>query len=204
MRSEQLASFVLRARTGIRLASRIVDIERTVASSRATATGLAVAPALGDRLAPALDLFGALEARHQSRRRLVKRAPHIGVAGFRDAPLNVDLGAGPPASRRQPEVGRDVTRAAEARRVVDRDDEQSSVTGPTPEMAMKRWRTSLRTTIFRTTWCSRQYCFLTAARAASRRPSTRLTADRQLLRCAPPARRCGGAFIGHQSPFAPP
>lgn len=110
--------------------------------------GLAVAGALGDRLAPALDLVGALEARHQSRRRLVERAPHVRVAGLRDASLDVDRRARLPASRGQPEVGRDVARERRKRdgssiAVMN----ESAVTGPTPGMPMKRLYISLRTWI---------------------------------------------------------
>lgn len=49
------------------------------------------------------------------RRCLIERAPHVDVACLRDAALNVDRGARLPASRPQPEVGRDVARAAEPR-----------------------------------------------------------------------------------------
>lgn len=54
------------------------------------------------------------------RRRLIERAPHVDVACLRDAALNVDRGARLPASRPQPEVGRDVARAAEPRGIVHR------------------------------------------------------------------------------------
>lgn len=87
MRSEQLAGLVVRAPTGVGLACRrIADVERAVAPDRMhdhgqlarhRDTGLAVARAPGERLAPAFDLVGALEARHQAGRRLVERAPHI-------------------------------------------------------------------------------------------------------------------------------
>lgn len=71
------------ARGGIASVRRgIADIERAVAPhgvhdhrqlARHGDTGLAVAGTFGDRLAPALGLVGAFEARHQPRSRLVKR-----------------------------------------------------------------------------------------------------------------------------------
>lgn len=117
MRSEQFAGLVMGTPAGIRLACRrIADIVRAVAPHRVHDhcqlarhghAGLAVAGALGDRLAPSLDLVGALEARHQPRCRLVKRASYISIAGFRYATLNVDRGARLVTPRGQPEVGRD-------------------------------------------------------------------------------------------------
>lgn len=78
---------------------RVADIERAVAPNRVHDhrqlarhgdTGHAVAGAFGDLPAPVLDLVLvlALEARHQTRRRLVERAAHVGIAGPRDAPGN--------------------------------------------------------------------------------------------------------------------
>lgn len=116
MRSEQPPILEMSALGSIVSARRrIADVERAVVPhgmhdhrqlARHGDTGLAVAGAFGDRLAPALDLVPALEARHQPRRRLVERPAYVRVAGLRDAALNVDRGARLPASRRQPEVGR--------------------------------------------------------------------------------------------------
>lgn len=130
MRSQQTPVLGVGALRGLGFSRRhITDVERAVAPhgvhdhrqlARHRDTGLAMTGALGELLAPALDLVPAAEARHQRRRCLVQRAPHIGVASFGDASLNVDRRARLPAPRRQPEVGRDVTRPAEARRIVDR------------------------------------------------------------------------------------
>ena len=69
----------------------------------AATESLAMAGAFGDSLAPTLDLVVALEARNQSRRGLVERAPHIRIAGLRDELLKIDRGAGQPAPRCQSE-----------------------------------------------------------------------------------------------------
>lgn len=80
-RSRQPAILATGAARGVRLACRrIADIERAVGSDRVHDhrllarhgdTGLAAAGAFCDRLASALDLVGALGARHQPRSRLV-------------------------------------------------------------------------------------------------------------------------------------
>lgn len=98
MRSQQLAILVMvRRAASAWLVAGLADMERSVVPHRTHDhrqlarhgdTSLAVAGAFGDRLAPVLDLVGALEARHQTRRRLVDRASHISVAGLRYAALN--------------------------------------------------------------------------------------------------------------------
>lgn len=57
---------------------------------------------------------------HQRLHRLVQRTPHVRIAGLADAALHVDRCARLPAPGRQAEVGGDVARAAEARRILDR------------------------------------------------------------------------------------
>lgn len=122
MRSQQLAVLDMGALRGVGFArGGIADVECSVAPhgvhdhrqlARYRDASLGVTGAFLDLPATALDPVPALEARHQTGRRFVERAPHVRVVSLRDAAPDVDRSARLPALRGQPEVGRDVMRTA--------------------------------------------------------------------------------------------
>jgi hypothetical protein len=65
-------------------------------------------------------LVAPLKERHQADAASYKGAPNIAIAGLADASLDVDRRAGLPPSRGQAEGRRNITRATEARRIIDR------------------------------------------------------------------------------------